>query len=73
MKASTIVGILLVIIGLAAFVYPRLTVTREKKVLDAGPIEVTRKDQHTLALPPILGGIALLGGVILIVTGTRRS
>jgi len=73
MKASTVVGIFLVLVGLAAFMYPRLSVTHEKKILDAGPIEVTRKDQHTLALPPIAGGIALLGGIILIATGTRKN
>jgi hypothetical protein len=72
MKASTVMGILLVLIGLTSFIYPRLSVTREEKVFDAGPLEVTKKNQHTVALPPILGGIALVGGVILIVAGARR-
>lgn len=72
MKASVIVGILLIVLGVFALAYGGFSFTREKEVLDLGPIEATAETRETVALPPILGGAAIVGGVVLVVMGSRR-
>ena len=73
MKAATLVGVLLVLLGVAALVYQGVTYTTREKILDIGPIEATRESKKTIPLPPMLGGAALVGGIVLIVLGARRS
>jgi hypothetical protein len=60
MKPASIVGILLIIVGVIAFGYQGISYTTQKKVLDVGPIQATKEEHHTIPLPPIVGGIALL-------------
>ncbi len=72
MKTATIVGIVLVVLGVVALVYGRITYTREEKVIDIGPIEATAERRETIPLPPLLGGLSLVGGVALIVAGSLR-
>jgi hypothetical protein len=72
MKAATIVGIILVVIGVIALIWGGITYTREETILDIGPIEATAERRETIPLPPVLGGLALVGGVILLVVGARR-
>lgn len=59
MGGKTILGVALVILGLVALAYQGLTYTTEKKVIDIGPIQATKEEHHTIALPPILGALAL--------------
>ena len=66
MKTPAIVGILLIVLGIAAFSYHSFTYTTTEKAIDLGPIQVTAEKQHTVPLPPILGGVALLAGVVLL-------
>jgi uncharacterized membrane protein len=66
MKTPSIVGILLIVLGIAAFAYHSFTYTTTEKAIDLGPIQVTAEKQHTVPLPPILGGVALLAGVVLL-------
>lgn len=66
-----VLGILLVVIGIVALAYQGVTYTTHKKVLDIGPIQATREERHTLPLPPVLGALALIGGVVLIASGRR--
>ena len=73
MKSASIVGIVLIVLGVLALAYQGITYTTQKKVLDIGPIHATREEQKTIPLPPILGGIALLGGVALLIAGTKRA
>ena len=73
MKAATLVGVLLVLLGVAALVSQGVTYTTREKILDIGPIEATRESKKTIPLPPMLGGAALVGGIVLIVLGARRS
>ena len=73
MKPSNIVGILLIVIGIAAFAYHSFTYTTTEKAIDLGPIQVTAEKQHTIPLPPILGAVALIGGVVLLLQGRRNS
>jgi hypothetical protein len=73
MKAATLVGIALILLGVVALAYQGITYTTREKVIDLGPIEATKETQRTLPLPPILGGLALVGGVVLVVAGSRSS
>jgi hypothetical protein len=61
----------MIIFGLVALSYQGIPYTTQKKVLDIGPIPAT-KEGH-IPLPPILGGIALVGGVALLVTGHKKA
>jgi hypothetical protein len=67
------IGIILIVIGILAFVVQGISYTTEKKVLDVGPLEVTKEEKNTIPLPPVLGAIALLGGVGLVAMGGRKS
>jgi hypothetical protein len=72
MKVTTIVGIALVAIGVIALAYGGITYTKKEKVLDIGPLEATTERRETIPLPPLLGGLSLAGGIVLIVVGARR-
>jgi hypothetical protein len=73
MKAtSTVVGIVLVVLGIVALAYGGISYTREKTVIDLGPIEAKAETRETIPLPPVLGALALAGGVVLLVTGARK-
>jgi hypothetical protein len=72
MKSLSLVGILLVVVGALALAYQGITYTRRERVLDVGPIHATRDTQERIPLPPILGGLALIGGVALLVVGARQ-
>ena len=73
MKTATVVGVLLIAIGVLALAFQGITWTTEKKILDIGPIEATREKKHTIPLPPVLGALALAGGVALVIRGTRAE
>ena len=71
MKPATIVGILLIILGVVGFATGGLTFTHQKKVVDAGPLQISHQTQDTLPISPILSTIALIAGVGLVVVGAR--
>lgn len=73
MKPLSIVGVALIVLGLAALVYQGITYTSRETVLDIGPLHATADRQKTLPLPPILGFVALAGGVALLVSGARKA
>jgi len=73
MKSTAMIGVFLVLLGVAALVYQGITYTTRETVLDLGPIQATKETTKTMPLPPVLGGMALLGGVFLIVLGAKRS
>ena len=72
MRAIAIAGIVLIVIGAVVLVYQGITYTTREKVLEVGPVEVRKETQKTIPLPPLLGGIALAGGIILVLVGARR-
>ena len=67
-----IIGILLIVLGLVALAYQGITYTRSEKVLEVGPITATKETKKTIPLPPVLGGVALLAGVVLLVASSSR-
>ena len=64
------IGVLLIIAGLAGLLYGGFSYTKRDKIIDLGPIEATRTETKTVPLPPIVGALALIGGVVLL---TRRT
>ena len=66
MSGRMILGIALVVIGVFALAYQGFTYTTQKKVVDLGPIKATKEEHHTIPLPPILGAIALIGGIVVV-------
>jgi hypothetical protein len=71
MKAATIVGILLIILGIAGFAMGGISFTHEKKDVDLGPLQVSHREKDTLPISPILSSLALVGGIALVVAGSR--
>ena len=73
MKPITLVGVLLIILGVIALAYQGITYTTHKDIVDVGPIHATATEHKTIPLPPVLGGLALLGGVVLVISGNKSS
>jgi drug/metabolite transporter (DMT)-like permease len=73
MKGASIAGILLIVLGVIALAYQGITYTTQKKILDIGPVQATKEEHKTIPLPPIVGGLALVGGIALLATGGRNS
>jgi uncharacterized membrane protein len=73
MKTLTLIGIILISIGILAFAYQGITYTTREKVIDIGPIHMTAEKTKTFPLPPIVGGLTLLGGIVLLVMGNKKG
>ena len=73
MKLPTIVGIVLIILGIVALAYGGITYTQREKIIDIGPLQATADREKTIPLPPILGGLALIGGVALVIVGAKSK
>ena len=73
MKPISWVGIVLIVLGVLILAYQGINYTRQKNVLDMGSMHVTTETHERIPLPPILGGLALAGGVILLVMGARNK
>jgi uncharacterized membrane protein HdeD (DUF308 family) len=73
MKMTAVVGVILIILGVIALAYQGITYTTQKKVLDIGPIQATKEEHKTIPLPPILGAVALLGGVVMVVAAGKKT
>lgn len=72
MKTLSIVGVLLIVLGIAAFAYQGITYTTQETVVDLGPLQMTAEKKRTIPLPPIMGAIALAGGIALLVVAKRN-
>jgi hypothetical protein len=64
-------GLILIVLGVLALMYQGFTYTTHKKVLDVGPIQATKEEHHSVPLPPVLGALALIGGVVILVTDRK--
>lgn len=73
MKGTSIAGIVLIVLGIIGLVYQGIGYTKRKDVLDVGPIHATKDTHETLPIPPIVGGIALIGGIALLVAGSKST
>jgi uncharacterized membrane protein HdeD (DUF308 family) len=68
-----ILAVVLICIGVVALVFGGITYTKKEKVIDVGPIEATAKKEKTIPLPPVLGAIALIGGIVMLVSSGKSS
>lgn len=73
MKPVSWIGVLLIILGVLALAYQGINYTRHHDVVDMGPMHVTTETQERLPLPPILGAVALVGGVVLVFMGRKNQ
>jgi hypothetical protein len=73
MSSNSILGIVLIVLGIIALAYQGFTYTVPKKAVDLGPIQVTKEEKHTVPLPPILGALALIGGIGVLVLGRSNK
>ncbi len=73
MKPMIWIGILLIVFGAMVLAYQGINYTREKKVLDVGSVHLTAETHERIPLPPILGGLALVGGVVLVLMGSSSK
>jgi xanthosine utilization system XapX-like protein len=64
-------GIILIVLGLIGVLWGGFSYTTREKVVDLGPIDVTRDKTHSVPLPPIFGAVALIGGIVLLVSGKK--
>ena len=72
MKTASIAGVVLLLIGIISLAYQGITYKTRHSVADIGPIHATKTDTHTVPLPPMLGSLALVGGIVLLVAGARH-
>jgi uncharacterized membrane protein len=73
MKPAMMIGILLIVLGGLALAYQGFNYTHQEKVIDVGPIHATAEKQEHVSIPPLLGGLALVGGIALVVAGSRKN
>lgn len=73
MKTLPLIGIILIVLGIVSFAYQGITYTTHKKIVDIGPLQASTTEQKTIPLPPLLGGLALVGGIVLLVAGRKEA
>lgn len=73
MKPKFIAGILLIVLGVVALAYQGITYKTDEEAIDLSPLKITAEQSHTIPLPPILGVVALVGGILLLVVGGRKA
>jgi hypothetical protein len=73
MKVGTLFGLILVVLGLIGVAYGGITYTQRREVARVGPVQVTAREERTIPISPIVGGVAILAGVALIIAVRRAS
>ena len=72
MTASRWVGLILIVLGVLGLVYGGITYTRNRHEVDIGPLEVNVEEKESIPVPPLLGGLAIAAGVVVLVLGGRK-
>jgi hypothetical protein len=73
MKPAGIIGIILIVIGVIGFAIGGIHWTTEKKDAQLGPIEVKHSERQGIAFPPVLSGLCVVGGIVLVIVGSRKT
>lgn len=71
MRPLAVLGIVLIVLGAVALAYQGITYTTKEKVVDLGPLKVEAEKEKTIPLPPVLGGVAILVGLVLLIANAR--
>jgi hypothetical protein len=66
-------GIILIVLGVLALAYQGIRYTTREKLIDIGPLKVTAMEKKTIPLPPIVGGIALVAGIVMVLADKRKT
>jgi uncharacterized membrane protein HdeD (DUF308 family) len=72
MTPARIAGLLLIVVGIVALLWGGFSWTREKTVVDLGPVKATAEERETIPLPPVVGGVALVAGIVLLVLPRKK-
>jgi uncharacterized membrane protein len=72
MKPAIVIGIVLILLGIVALSYNRITYTTKEKIVEIGPLQATAEKEKSIPLPPMLGGLALVAGIGLIAVGYKK-
>ncbi len=72
LSRSNLLGLVLIIIGIVSLVYQGITYTKQENVAQIGDIKLTAQTQETISIPPIVGGLALVAGIVVIALGRRK-
>jgi len=73
MKPIMPIGILLVVLGGLSLTYQGFNYTHQEKILDIGPIHATAEEHDRVSIPPAIGGLALVGGIVLLLVGAKKG
>jgi hypothetical protein len=73
MKPATIVGILLIVLGIIGFATGGISFTHQKKDVDIGAVQISHKTQDTVPLSPIFSTVSVIAGLVLVVVGARAK
>ena len=74
MKPAGLLGILLIVVGIIALAYGGYTsFTTKENVAKLGPVEINKQDEHRVPIGPIVGGLCLAGGVVLLLAGNKKT
>jgi len=71
MRMGAVVAVGLIVAGAWALAYPTITYTEREEVVDIGPLEVTTETEEFIPIPRVVGGVAIAGGVAMLVSGRR--
>jgi hypothetical protein len=72
MRSTAIIGLVLIVLGVAALAYQGINYTTRETIVDVGPLHATAERHRTLPLPPVLGGAVVVGGIVLLISGLRK-
>ena len=72
MKSIMFIGLVLIVLGIGAFAYKGITYTTREKIIDIGPLKASADTRKTIPLSPLLGGLALAGGIVLVIIGRKK-
>ena len=72
MRGMKLFGVILLVAGLAGLAWPVISYTKTEKVVDLGPVEVTAEREKHVPVPPIVGGLAAVAGLVIIVASSRK-
>jgi len=72
MKPIMLIGVVLIVLGVVALAYQGISYTSREKIIDIGPIHATADTKKTIPLSPVLGGVALAGGIVLVIIGAKK-